>query len=68
MNITKIMLGLASLPEANVVSYTYFPNRKTNIYATSLKSESLLESVSFREVAQSLKSGFYYLWHPQLFD
>ncbi len=64
----KIILDLASLPEANVVSYTYFPNRKTNIYATFLKSESLLESASFREVAQSLKSGFYYLWHPQLYD
>ena len=64
----KIILDLTSLPEANVVSYTYFPNRKTNIYATILKSESLLESASFREVAQSLKSGFYYLWHPQLYD
>lgn len=64
----KIILDLAFLPEANVVSYTYFPNRKTNIYAKFLKSESLLESASFREVAQSLKSGFYYLWHPQLFD
>lgn len=64
----KIILDLASLPEANVVSYTYFPNRKTNIYATILKSESLLESASFRQVAQSLKSGFYYLWHPQLYD
>ncbi len=64
----KIILDLASLPEANVVSYTYFPNRKTNIYSTFLKSESLLESTSLSEVAQSLKSGFYYLWHPQLYD
>jgi len=56
------------LPEAKVISYTYFPKRKTNIYATNLKSESPLESVSFREVVQSLKSGFYYLWHPQLND
>jgi len=64
----KIILDLASLPEANVVSYTYFPNRKTNIYATFLKSGSLLESTGFREVVQSLKSGFYYLWHPQLYD
>lgn len=64
----ETILELASLPEANVVSYTYFPKRKTNIYATSLKSEIPLESVSFREVVQSLKSGFYYLWHPQLND
>jgi len=64
----KIILDLSSLPEANVVSYTYFPKRKTNIYATSLKSKPLLESVGFRDVVQSLKSGFYYLWHPQLYD
>lgn len=64
----ETILELASLPEANVVSYTYFPKRKTNIYATSLKSGIPLESVSFREVLQSLKSGFYYLWHPQLND
>ncbi|UCE39743.1 MAG: signal peptide peptidase SppA [Candidatus Aminicenantes bacterium] len=64
----KTILDIASLPEAKVVSYTYFPKRKTNIYATNLKSESPLESVSFREVVQSLKSGFYYLWHPQLDD
>jgi protease-4 len=64
----KIILDLSSLPEAKVISYTYFPKRKTNIYATSLKSEPLLESASFRDVAQSLKSGFYYLWHPQLYD
>ena len=64
----KIILDLSSLPEANVVSYTYFPKRKTNIYATSLKSELLLESASFRDVLQSLKSGFYYLWYPQLYD
>lgn len=64
----KTILDFASLQEAKVVSYTYFPNRKTNIYATNLKSESPLESISFREVVQSLKSGFYYLWHPQLND
>ena len=64
----KTILDYVSLREAKVVSYTYFPKRKTNIYATNLKSESPLESISFREVAQSLKSGFYYLWHPQLND
>jgi protease-4 len=62
----KTILDFASLPEAKVVSYTYFPKRKTNVYAMSLKSENPLESVGFREVVQSLKSGFYYLWHPQL--
>ncbi len=65
-NALKTILDFASLPEAKVVSYTYFPKKKTNIYATNLKSENPLESVGFREVVQSLKSGFYYLWHPQL--
>jgi len=64
----ETILELASLPEANVVSYTYFPKRKTNIYATSLMSTSPLDSLSFRDMIQSLKSGFYYLWHPQLND
>jgi protease-4 len=64
----QMILDLVALPEANVVSYTYFPSRKTNIYAAHLMSESLLESTSIQELAQSLKSGFYYLWHPQLYD
>lgn len=64
----KKILDFASLPEAKVVSYTYFPKKKTNIYATNLKSGNPLESIGFREVVQSLKSGFYYLWHPQLND
>lgn len=62
------ILDLASLPEANVISYTYFPKRKTNIYATRLKNEPLLESANLADMVQSLKSGFYYLWHPQLYD
>ena len=64
----QMILDLAALPEAKVVSYTYFPSRKTNIYAASLKQDSLLESGSIQEMARSLKSGFYYLWHPQLYD
>ncbi len=67
-NALKTILDLAALPEANVISYTYFPKKKTNIYATSLKSSSPLESLTFQNMVQSLKSGFYYLWHPQLND
>jgi len=64
----EIILDLAGLPAANVIAYTYYPKKKTNIYATDLNSGIRLENLSFREVAQSLKSGFYYLWHPQLND
>jgi protease-4 len=64
----KTTLDFASLPEAKVISYTYFPTRKTNIYATNLRTENPLENIGIQEVLQSLKSGFYYLWHPQLND
>lgn len=64
----RLMLDLTGLSEANVVSYTYFPSRKTNIYATNLGKGPLLENPSIQELTQSLKSGFYYLWHPQLYD
>jgi protease-4 len=64
----ETILDFASLPEAKVVSYTYFPKKKTNIYAMSLKRGNPLENLSFQEVIQSLKSGFYYLWHPQLYE
>lgn len=65
----EVILDLAGLRAANVVSYTYYPKKKTNIYAMGLDSDlPALESLSFREIVQSLKSGFYYLWHPQLND
>jgi protease-4 len=58
-------LSLGRLKEAKVIAYTYYPKRKTNIYATSLKKFSLLEGKNLEDVFQSLKSGFYYLWLPQ---
>lgn len=64
----KKILEFAALPEAKVISYTYFPKRKTNIYATNLKSENPLERESLPEMIRSFQSGFYYLWHPQLHD
>jgi len=62
----KKILELASIQQANVIAYTYYPKRKTNIYATSLKIQNPFESKSLQEIVQSLRSGFYYLWHPQL--
>ena len=62
----KKVLELADVQEANVIAYTYYPKRKTNIYATSLNGHNPFESKSLQEIVQSLKSGFYYLWHPQL--
>ena len=62
----KKALSLASLRDANVIAFTYYPTKKTNIYATTLKEPSLLEHKSIEDMLRSLKSGFYYLWLPQI--
>lgn len=62
----KKTLSLASLKEANVIAYTYYPSRKTNIYATNLENPSLLERTKIENLLPYLKSGFYYLWLPQI--
>lgn len=59
-------LSLANIRQAKVVSYTYHPHRRTNLYASQLNNYSLKESPNFEKMLQSLKSGFYYLWLPQL--
>lgn len=62
----KKILTMASLPEANVIAYTYFPKKKTNIYASSLQDDSPFKSENLERLLPFLKSGFYYLWLPQL--
>lgn len=62
----KKSLSLASLREAKVIAYTYYPKTKTNIYATSLRDDSFLERKNLESLLPSLKSGFYYLWLPDL--
>lgn len=59
------VLSLARLKEAKVIAYTYYPKRKTNIYATSLMRPSQEEKRSLENLLPSLKSGFYYLWLPE---
>ncbi len=59
-------LSLASLREANVIAYTYYPSRKTNIYASNLESPSFFERTKIEDLLPYLKSGFYYLWLPQV--
>ena len=56
---------LASLKAAKVVSYTYFPKTKTNIYAQQLGDFSPLEAKVVESMLGALKTGFYYLWLPQ---
>ncbi len=56
---------LASLTSAKLVSYTYFPKTKTNIYAGRLGDLSPLDVKVAEAIAGALKTGFYYLWLPQ---
>ena len=58
-------LSLAALRKAKVIAYTYYPARKTNIYATKLENPQLFEGKKLEDLFLSLKSGFYYLWLPQ---
>jgi protease-4 len=60
------VLNLARLDKAKVIAYTYYPKSKTNIYAASSLSSSLLEKKSMEKILGSLESGFYYLWLPQI--
>lgn len=62
----KKAISLARLREARVVAYTYYPKRKTNIYASNLKNETLWDEKKIEELLLSLSSGFYYIWIPQL--
>jgi protease-4 len=59
-------LTLASLKDARVVAYSYYPGRKTNIYAAQLATPSLFQGKSIEDLLPVLKSGFYYLWLPEL--
>ncbi len=62
------ILKLADIQEADVIAYTYYPKKKTNLYAASIKGKNPLQSENLQEIVRSLKSGFYYLWHPQLIN
>jgi protease-4 len=56
---------LASLKSARLVSYTYFPKTKTNVYAGQLADLSPLDAKVIASMIGALKTGFYYLWLPQ---
>jgi protease-4 len=62
----KTTLDLAGIRDAGVVSYSYYPKSTTNIYATRLEGSKAWAGQELERILQSLKSGFYYLWIPQL--
>ncbi len=57
--------ALSALKSARLVSYTYFPKTKTNIYAGRLGDPSALDVKVLESMLGALKTGFYYLWLPQ---
>jgi protease IV len=57
---------MASIQDAKVITYTYYPKSKTNIYASILKQPSLFDWSELKQILPTLKSGFYYLWLPSL--
>jgi protease-4 len=57
---------LARIRDAKVTTYTYYPKKKTNLYAQSLDAPTVFEGDDLKDVFRSLKSGFYYLWLPQI--
>jgi protease-4 len=61
----KKTLSLAGLKSARLVSYTYYPLAKTNIYAGQLGEFSPLDKKVLESYLAILKTGFYYLWLPQ---
>ncbi|MBN1224534.1 MAG: signal peptide peptidase SppA [Candidatus Aminicenantes bacterium] len=63
--LSKVM-SLAGIEDARIITYTYYPKQKTNIYATQLAHPSMFETKDFQSLFHSLKSGFYYLWLPQI--
>lgn len=62
----KKVLTLASLSEAKIIAYTYYPSRQTNLYASTLNNGSILEMKALEDWLPSFKSGFYYLWLPEM--
>jgi protease-4 len=58
-------LSRAGLKDAQLVSYTYYPLTKTNVYAGRLGDFSPLDSKVLESYLGLLKTGFYYLWLPQ---
>jgi protease-4 len=60
------VLSLARVPSARVVAYTYYPKRQSNLYASKMENPSLFDQKSIADAFPTLRSGFYYLWLPQM--
>jgi protease IV len=57
---------LAGIQDAQLVAYTYYPQKTTNIYSAESNHNISFEENIYSKLFQSLPSGFYYLWLPRL--
>jgi len=57
---------IAGIEEAQVVAYTYYPQKTTNIYSMESDQKDWFEESLYKKLLNSLPSGFYYLWLPQI--
>lgn len=57
---------LAKITDASVIAYTYYPKRKTNIYANAAGPQNpvSLDIPMLKSLVPQLKTGIYYLWMP----
>jgi protease-4 len=60
------VLTMANIPAAKVIAYSYYPKRQNNLYAAKLDNPSLFEQKGLADVLPTLRSGFFYLWLPQM--
>jgi len=60
------LLSLARVSSARVVAYTYYPKRQSNLYASRIENPQLFDPKSIADALPTLRSGFYYLWLPQM--
>ncbi len=58
--------SLASIKAAGVIAYTYYPKKKTNLYAVSPGEPSLFDKKGIEDLLPTLRAGFYYLWLPEI--
>ncbi len=61
-------LKKAGLRAAKVVTYTYYPKAKTNIYAAAPEGGLFLAQKDWTRGLAGLKAGLYYLWLSQAFQ
>ncbi|MGM0467108.1 MAG: signal peptide peptidase SppA [Acidobacteriota bacterium] len=57
---------LAGIRDAQLVTYTYYPQKTTNVYSAESNQKSILQENIYSKLFQSLPAGFYYLWLPQM--